>query len=70
MRTSGTIAFYNLSKGYGFIRPDAGGSDVFVHATAVEASDIPGLGEGDRVSFVVEADKQNRKPRAVDLRKA
>ena len=69
-RLKGTVAFFNNAKGFGFIRPDAGGNDVFVHASAVEASDIPAIGEGDRVSFVLEDDQRSGKKRAAQLQKA
>ena len=62
--------FFNNAKGYGFIRPDAGGHDVFVHASAVEASAIEAIGEGDRVSFVLEDDQRSGKKRAAQLQKA
>ncbi len=47
----GTVKFYNAQKGYGFIQPDDGGKDVFVHATALEAAGIYSLAEGQKVSF-------------------
>ena len=70
MRISGTVAFFNNAKGFGFIKPDDGGNDVFVHASAVEASAIEALGEGDRVSFVLEDDRRSGKKRAAQLQKA
>jgi CspA family cold shock protein len=51
---SGTVKFYNGQKGYGFIAPDDGGNDVFVHATALERAGIRGLVEGQKVSFDTE----------------
>ena len=48
---SGTVKFYNAQKGFGFIVQDAGGPDVFVHATALEAAGISGLAEGQKVTF-------------------
>jgi CspA family cold shock protein len=65
---SGTVKFFNVSKGFGFITPDDGGSDVFVHASALERSGVGGLGEGDRVSFEVEEDRRSGKLAATDLR--
>ena len=53
-------------KGFGFIAPEGGGKDVFVHMTAVQAAGLRGLNEGQRVSFEVEADK--RGPKAVNLK--
>jgi CspA family cold shock protein len=60
MRIKGTVKFFDNAKGFGFIAPDEGGKDVFVHATAVEASKLSGLSEGDRVTFVLEADRRGR----------
>ena len=65
---SGTVKFFNESKGFGFITPDGGGKDVFVHATAVERARMRSLREGQRVSFDTEADA--RGPKAVNLRAA
>ena len=47
----GTVKWYNIPKGYGFIAPDDGGGDVFVHVSAIEASGLSGLKEGQRVSY-------------------
>lgn len=62
---SGTVKFFNESKGFGFITPDGGGKDVFVHATAVERAGLRSLREGQRVNFDTEAD--TRGPKAVNL---
>ncbi|MGQ0673069.1 MAG: cold-shock protein [Hyphomicrobium sp.] len=70
MRQTGTVKFYNDQKGYGFITPDDGGKDVFVHVTAVERSGITGLNEGSRVSFETEPDKRGKGPKAVNLQSA
>lgn len=59
--TSGTVKFYNDQKGFGFIAPDEAGSDVFVHATALERSGINGLTEGQKVSFTTEVDRRSGK---------
>ncbi|NWG72628.1 MAG: cold-shock protein [Parvularculaceae bacterium] len=48
---SGTVKWFNATKGYGFITPDEGGKDVFVHITAVKAAGLQGLDDGQRVSF-------------------
>ncbi len=64
---SGVIKFFNGAKGFGFIAPDDGGSDVFVHVSAVERSGLAGLNEGDQVTFEVERDKRSGKFAAVDL---
>ena len=67
MRQSGTVKFYNAQKGYGFIKPDDGGKDVFVHVTAVERAGIANLNEGARISFETEPDKRGKGPKAVNL---
>jgi len=48
---SGTVKFFNTTKGYGFIQPDGGGKDVFVHISAVEKAGLDGLREGDKVNY-------------------
>jgi CspA family cold shock protein len=68
--TTGTVKFYNGQKGYGFIAPDDGGKDVFVHATALERAGMRDLSEGEKVSFEVEADRRTGKSSAVNLRPA
>lgn len=68
MRQTGTVKFFNASKGFGFITPDEGGADVFVHVTAVERSGLSGLNDGMRISFETEPDKRGKGPKAVDLR--
>ena len=60
MRITGTVKFFNAAKGFGFIVPEQGGNDVFVHATALERAGIRSLNEGDRVSFVLEDDRRRR----------
>ena len=70
MRQSGTVKFFNQTKGYGFITPDQGGKDVFVHVTAVERSGIGSLDEGMCVSFDTEPDKRGKGPKAVNLQAA
>ena len=62
----GTVKFFNTVKGYGFISPEGGGKDVFVHATAVEAAGMRTLNEGQKVSFDVQPDARGAK--AVNLR--
>jgi CspA family cold shock protein len=64
----GTVKFFNTQKGFGFISPEGGGQDVFVHATAVEAAGLRSLAEGQRVSFEVQPDKRGSK--AVNLKMA
>ena len=67
MRQNGTVKFFNQSKGFGFITPDDGGKDVFVHITAVEQSDVGALSENMRVSFETEPDKRGKGPKAINL---
>jgi cold shock protein len=69
MRVTGTVKFFNTAKGFGFITPEGGGKDVFVHATALEAAGIRSLNEGDRVSFVLEDDRRGRGKQAGQLQK-
>jgi len=66
--TTGTVKFYNGQKGYGFIQPDNGGKDVFVHATALERAGIRNLVEGQKVSFDIEDDRRTGKVSASNLR--
>jgi len=68
--TTGTVKWFNTTKGYGFIAPDGGGKDVFVHATAVERSSLGNLNEGQKVSFEVERDARSGKESAVNLQSA
>ena len=64
----GTVKWFNSTKGYGFIEPEDGGADVFVHITAVQASGMDGLEEGQMLSFDLEEAK-NGKTNAVNLQK-
>ena len=57
----GTVKFYNDQKGYGFIQPDDGSKDVFVHASALERAGMSGLTEGQKVSFDVQEDRRSGK---------
>jgi CspA family cold shock protein len=59
--TTGTVKFYNDQKGFGFIQPEDGSKDVFVHATALERAGLRGLVEGQRVSFETETDRRSGK---------
>jgi CspA family cold shock protein len=58
---TGTVKFFNTSKGFGFIAPDGGGKDVFVHASAVEAAGMRSLNEGQKVSFDIQPDAKGAK---------
>ena len=64
--TTGTVKFFNVTKGFGFIAPEGGGKDVFVHVSAVERAGLRTLNEGQRVSFDTEQDARGAK--AVNLR--
>jgi CspA family cold shock protein len=65
---TGTVKWFNTTKGYGFIKPDDGGKDVFVHVTALESSGLKSLAEGQRVNYQVISDRRGQK--AVDLSSA
>ena len=67
MRVNGTVKFFNVSKGYGFIEPESGGKDVFVHVSALERSGIASLSEGNKVSFVMEDDPKGRGKNASEI---
>ncbi len=67
MAQSGTIKFFNVEKGWGFIRPSDGGKDIFVHITAVEQAGLTALNEGQKLSFEIEPDKKGKGPKAVNL---
>jgi CspA family cold shock protein len=63
--TTGTVKFFNNARGYGFIAPDDGTKDVFVHISAVEAAGISDLQEGQKLTFEIQPD--TRGPKAVNL---
>jgi cold shock protein len=67
---TGTVKWFNEQKGYGFIQPDHGSKDVFVHISAVERSGLRGLAEGQKISYEVEADRRSGKESAVNLKTA
>ena len=64
----GTVKWFNATKGYGFISPDNGGGDVFVHISAVEQAGLGSLNEGQTVSYDVQVDQQRGKSSAVNLK--
>jgi cold shock protein len=67
---TGTVKWFNETKGYGFIQPDNGGKDVFVHISAVERSGLRSLAEGQKITYEVEADRRSGKESAVNLKTA
>ena len=68
--TTGTVKWFNGQKGFGFIQPDDGGTDVFVHISAVERAGLGSLNEGQKISFDVVADRRSGKSTADNLRAA
>ena len=66
--TSGTVKWFNSQKGFGFIQPDDGTKDVFVHISAVERAGVGTLNEGQKVSFDLVADRRTGKSSADNLR--
>jgi CspA family cold shock protein len=67
---TGTVKWYNGTKGYGFIQPDNGGKDVFVHATALERAGLRSLREGQKISYEMQTDERTGKASAVNLQNA
>jgi len=67
---TGTVKWFNSQKGFGFIQPDEGGNDVFVHISAVERAGMRTLNEGQKISFDVVADRRSGKSSADNLRAA
>ena len=64
---TGTVKWFNAQKGFGFIQPDNGGSDVFVHISAVERAGMSNLNEGQKINFEIVADKRTGKSSAGNL---
>ena len=67
MRQTGTVKFFNHSRGFGFITPDDGGKDVFLHISALQRAGLPAPDEGARVSFETEPDRRGKGPQAIDV---
>lgn len=70
LMTTGTVKWFNSTKGFGFIQPDDGGADVFVHASAVERSTLGSLQEGQKIGFELERDQRSGKTSAGQLQAA
>jgi CspA family cold shock protein len=68
--STGTVKWFNIQKGFGFIQPDDGGKDVFVHISAVERAGLSSLNDGQKVSFDIVADRRTGKSSADNLRAA
>src|SRR3954469_13038513 len=66
---TGTVKWFNEQKGYGFIQPDDGGKDVFMHISAVERSGMRGLAEGQKVSYALQGDRRTAKESAANLKR-
>jgi len=64
----GTVKWFNAHKGFGFIQPDGGGQDVFVHISAVERAGMNGLVEGQKISYEIEVDRRKAKSSATQLK--
>ena len=64
---SGTVKWFNAQKGYGFITPDAGGKDVFVHISALNSAGLDSLNEGDKVAYELEQDRRSGKLAATGI---
>jgi CspA family cold shock protein len=67
MTQQGIVKFFNTDKGYGFIKPDDGGRDIFVHVTAVARAGLDTLDQGQKVEFEIEPDKKGKGPKAVNI---
>lgn len=69
-QNTGTVKWFNTQKGFGFIQPDNGGNDVFVHVSAVESAGIRALSEGQKISYDLQRDPKNGKENATNLKEA
>ena len=70
LRTKGRVKWFDSHRGFGFIVPDEGGADVFVHITAVEQADLRGLDEGQKVSYEIQVDEKRGKSSATNIKAA
>lgn len=67
---TGTVKWFNSQKGFGFIQPDDGGADIFVHVSAVERAGLPGLHEGQKINYEAMVDRRSGKFSADELKTA
>lgn len=67
MAQTGEVKFFNSNKGFGFITPDDGGADVFVHISSIQASGLTGLNNAQKVSFDIEPDRRGKGLRAINI---
>ncbi|WP_111564504.1 cold-shock protein [Rhizobium sp. AN80A] len=65
---SGIVKFFNADKGFGFITPTGGGADIFLHVSALQASGLQSLQDGQKVTFDTEPDKRGKGPKAIAIR--
>ena len=70
MSQTGTVKFFNEAKGFGFVTPEGGAKDVFLHVSALERAGISSLNEGDQISFDTEPDTRGKGPKAVNVQRA
>ena len=70
MATNGTVKFFNHSRGFGFVSPEDGSKDVFIHATALEAAGISSIDEGAKITFDTEDDQRGRGKQATNVKLA
>lgn len=70
MPVKGTVKFFNHSRGFGFVAPEDGGKDVFLHVTALERSGVPAVNEGDTITFDIEDDPRGRGKQATNVQLA
>ncbi|KQT83894.1 cold-shock protein [Aurantimonas sp. Leaf443] len=70
MSQTGTIKFFNSAKGFGFVTPEGGAKDVFLHVSALERAGLSGINEGDKIRFDVEPDARGKGPKAVNIQLA
>ncbi|WP_407965238.1 cold-shock protein [Bartonella sp. C271] len=67
MAQTGEVKFFNNNKGFGFIKPDNGSTDIFVHISDVQASGLTGLNDAQKVSFDIEPDRRGKGPKAINI---